>query len=154
MKKKPSKVNKGERVNEELEHLKNQLTRALADYDNLRKRIEIEKEIWVKYSGERIISQLLPVLDMFEAALAHTQDQGLGIAVSEFKKVFYEEGLKEIKPDKGTDFDEAIHEAVESVEGGEDGKIAELVLTGWMYEDGRVVRYAKVKVFGKVQSGK
>ena len=45
-------------------------------------------------------------------------------------------------------FDESVSEVVESVEGEDKGKIAEVVLNGWKYKDGRVLRYARVKVYG------
>jgi len=173
-----------------VEELKNQLVRTLADYDNLRKRTESEREAWFKFAAERIVIRLLPILDSIESAQNHLKDQGLEIALSEFKKVLNEEGLVEISPKQGDEFDPEVHEAIELVEapgpvsdsesletrregllrterfsepevrpgGGEKGKIEELVLTGWKFEDlsalpaqagragGKVVRPAKVKV--------
>ncbi len=135
--------------------VKYQLARALADYDNLRKRVEVEKSLWIKFSGERILNKLLPVLDILESAQKHIQDQGLEIAISEFKKVLEDEGLIEITAKTGDVFDANNHEAVELVEGGEDGIITELILPGWKFKDGedenggRVLRYAKVKVYKK-----
>src|SRR3990167_7712913 len=102
---------------EESEVLRNQLARALADYDLLRKRVEEEREIWIKFSSERVIIKLLPILDAFEAAQAHLGDQGLAIAVSEFKKALSEEGIEEIRPKIGDAFDAKLHEAVDIVEG-------------------------------------
>lgn len=138
----------------ELESLKKQLVRALADYDNLRKRVDKEKESWVRMASELVVSQFLPVLDTLEAAQRHLNDQGLGIAIAQFKEVLKEKGLEEIKPSEGDEFKAEIHEAIESVGGGEKGKIAELVLSGWLSKDASleqgnsVLRYAKVKVFG------
>lgn len=125
-----------------------QLARALADYDNLRKRGEAEKEIWVKFSSERILTKLLPVLDMLESAQGHLKDSGLAISLGEFRKILQEERLEEIKPKPKDAFDHKIHEVVESIEGGKDrsGKIAETVLSGWKFAGGPVIRYAKVKV--------
>ena len=139
----------------ESEVLRNQLARALADYDNLRKRVEEEREIWIKFSSERVIIKLLPILDAFEAAQAHLSDQGLAIAIGEFKKVFAEEGIEEIRPKVGEAFDANIHEAIEVVSGGKRGYVAELVLAGWKFEDmaaqagGKIIRFAKVKVYGE-----
>jgi molecular chaperone GrpE len=138
-----------ENVGQEVLELKNQLARALADYDNLRKRTEVEKEVWLKFAAERVLTKLIPTLDNFESALAHLKDPGLAIAVGEFKKVFEEEGLDEIRPKAGDSFDANLHEAIESVDGGEGGKIAELVLPGWKFGEGQVLRHAKVKVYGK-----
>mgnify|MGYP002476507233 CR=1 FL=1 len=46
--------------------------------------------------------------------------------------------------------DEEFHRAFGAVDGGEGGKVVETLLKGWMYEDGKVVRYAKVKVYKKI----
>jgi molecular chaperone GrpE len=134
VKKKVQKQEKELRTDDTAE-LKNQLARALADYDNLKKRVELEKEIWVKFSSERILIKMVSVLDMFESALEHVADQGLGIAISEFRKVLEEEGLEEIKPQMGEIFNENLHEAIEAVENGEKDKVAETVLAGWKFRD-------------------
>lgn len=134
---------------EEISELKNQLARALADYDNLRKRTEAEKELWVKFSTERVLLKLLPVIDMLEGALKHKPDNGLAIAVGEFKKILKEEGLEEIRVEKNEKFDPEFQEAVESLSGGKKGLVAELILPGWKFSDGKVIRPAKVKVYGE-----
>ena len=127
-----------------------QLVRALADYDNLRKRSEAEREIWSKFSSERILTKLLPVSDMFESAQNHLKDNGLAIALVEFRKILQEEDLEEINPKPGDVFDHKVHEVVESIEGTKEkkGQIAETVLSGWKFVNGPVIRFAKVKVFG------
>lgn len=136
----------------ELELLKAQLARALADYDNLVKRVEREKGDIQKLISVRLIVRLLSVLDNLDAAQKHLKDQGLAISIEEFKKVLSEEGLTEIRPKPGDKFDENIMEAVEVVKGASDndssgtGNIAEVVLVGWKFMDGTVVRHAKVKV--------
>ena len=134
--------------------LKNQLARALADYDNLRKRTEDERQLWVKFSAERVLIKLIPVLDMLASAQEHLKDSGLAIAVGEFKKVLSEEGIEEIVPRKGDPFNPQLHEALESVGGGKKGQIAELVLTGWRFTDGKIIRPAKVKVYTSQAGGK
>lgn len=141
---------KSKKENEEIEQLKNQLARALADYDNLRKRIERERLDIEKVVSLGLIIKMLSVLDTLESAQKHLQDQGLAITINEFKKVLDEEGLEEIRPEKGEKFDHNVHEAIESVqasgpEGGKKGEVTELVLPGWKFTDGYVVRVAKVK---------
>jgi len=135
---------KGDTVGE----LKNQLARALADYDNIRKRTEVEREVWEKYTSGKLLVRFLPVLDNLESAQIHLKDGGLAIAIEEFKKVLREEGLEEIKPESGENFDTKIHEAVESISGGKKGQVAEVVTVGWRYCNGPVLRFAKIKVFG------
>jgi molecular chaperone GrpE len=144
MKKSEKKIDKG---TEKSEELKNQLIRALADYDNLRKRIETERELWIKFSTERVLVKMIPVLDTLESAQMHLGDQGLAITISEFKKVLGEEEIEEIQPNVGDKFDHSLHEAIESVIGGEKGKIADVVLNGWKFKEGKIIRYAKVKVY-------
>ena len=135
-----------DKVHEELEMVKGMLARALADYDNLSKRTEREREGLTKIASVGIVVSLLPVLDNLESAQAHLKDAGLAITIGEFKKVLSEEGLSEIRPKVGDEFDENTMEAIEVIKGTSDNRIAELVLTGWKFEDGTVVRHAKVKV--------
>lgn len=137
-------------VHNELETVKGMLARALADYDNLSKRVERERQDLGKIASIGVIIKLLPVLDNLESAQEHLKDQGLAISVVEFKKVLSEEGLDEIRPKAGDDFNEQEMEAIEVVAGsGNNNTVHELVLVGWEYEDGTVVRHAKVKVSKK-----
>ncbi len=133
----------------EIDLLKDQLARALADYDNLRKRAEAEKLSWAKFASQGILIKLLPVLDILESANLHLKDKGLEMALLEFRKVLEEEGLVEVDPKKGQAFDPSDQEAVESISGGKKGTVAEVILPGWKFVDGPVVRVAKVNVFGK-----
>jgi molecular chaperone GrpE len=135
-----------DKVHLELESVKAMLARALADYDNLSKRVDRERTDLFKMASVAIISRLLPVLDNLESAQKHLQDPGLAIGLGEFKKVFSEEGLNEINPKVGEEFNHETMEAIEVVPGERDNIIAEVVLTGWKFEDGQVVRHAKVKV--------
>lgn len=125
---------------------KESLARVLADYDNFKKRTEAERAMWIEFSSERLLIKLIPVLDNFEAALKHTADQGLGIAVAEFSKVFAEEGLEPIEPRVGDVYNHELHEAVETVRGGKPNTLAEIVLKGWKFKTGKVIRFARVKV--------
>lgn len=146
-KKETTKANNGgDKVHNELEVVKAMLARALADYDNLSKRVDRERADLGKIASVGVIIKLLPILDSLEIAQEHLKDQGLAISVGEFKKVLNEEGLSEIKPKIGEMFDEQVMEAIEVVSGARDNTIAELVLVGWKFEDGTVVRHAKVKV--------
>lgn len=131
----------------QLSEVKSQLVRALADYDNFRKRVESEKGELVRLSSSIILSKLLPIIDMLDAVQKHLKDAGLAIAISEFRKVLFEEGLEEIKPNEGDGFSEDSHEVVEVIKNGKKGKVAEVVLSGWKFESGKIIRHAKVKVY-------
>ncbi|MCX6704988.1 MAG: nucleotide exchange factor GrpE [Candidatus Woesebacteria bacterium] len=136
----------GDKVHQELELVKAMLARALADYDNLSKRVDRESQDLGKIVSVGIIVRLLPVLDNLESAQTHLKDQGLAISIVEFKKVLSEEGLTEIVPKAGDVFDTELMEAIEVVNGASDNKIVEMILAGWKFSDGTVVRHAKVKV--------
>lgn len=136
----------------ELDVVKGMLARALADYDNLKRRSDEEKLSWAKFSSLSIVSKLLPIMDMLESAQTHLKDAGLAIALGEFKRVFIEEGLEEIKPEVGNLFDENLMEVIEVIDGTSNNTISEVLVNGWKFKDGSVVRHAKVKVF-KVKEG-
>lgn len=134
----------------ENEELKNQLARALADYDNLRKRVERERGELVQSSSARIVSNLLPIIDMLLNAQNHLQDSGLAIVVQELKEVLKQEGYIEIVTNQGDEFDANLHEAIDTIDGEDEGKIAEILENGWKRTDGFIVRPTKVKVYKKL----
>ena len=128
-------------------NLKNQLARALADYDNLRKRVEREREDLEKLAGLKLILRILPILDNLKAAQNHLKDAGLAITIGELENILKDEGVEEIKPNKGDNFDHNLHEVTEVVENSqEENKIEEVVLSGWKFTDGIIIRPAKVRV--------
>lgn len=144
------KINNNAKVGssqEEVIDLKNQLARALADYDNLRKRVEKEKEFVTQLTSYHLTLKLLPFLDMLRKAQEHLKDSGLSIVILEFEKILTGENLEEYVSKKGDIFDENVHEAVQVGSGGVKGTISESLLSGWRYKDGGVLRVEKVKVF-------
>jgi len=146
-KKETTKANNGgDKVHNELEVVKAMLARALADYDNLSKRVDRERTDLGKIASIGVIIKLLPVLDNLERAQEHIKDSGLAIAIGELINVLKDEGLTVINPSTGDEFDENTMEAIEVVSGERDNMVSEVTLTGWKYEDGTVVRHAKVKV--------
>lgn len=137
------------KIKTELEGVKSMLARALADYDNLFKRTERERQDLGKLAAVSVIIKLLPVLDSLEMAQEHLKDAGLAISIGEFKKILSEEGLTEIKPLIGDEFNEEVMEAVDIENGEENNKIVNVSLVGWKFSDGTVVRHAKVVVSKK-----
>ena len=126
-----------------IKELEEKWQRVLADYDNLRKRVEKEKREFVKFSNASLVDKLLPVLDALEECVKHLKDEGLKLSLEQFKKVLASEGLKEIKT-KGEKFDPEKMDAVEVVNGKKD-IVVEVVLKGYNLNN-RVLRPAKVKV--------
>jgi len=122
--------------------------RALADYQNLVKRIDTDKKDFVKFATANIISKFLPSLDILELSATHSQDQGVQMAVKQFQDVLFAEGLQEISPKVGDTFDHEIHECVETLSGEPDNTIAEIITKGYKIND-YVIRPAKIKAYVK-----
>ncbi|HUW24504.1 MAG TPA: nucleotide exchange factor GrpE [Patescibacteria group bacterium] len=127
-----------------VEELTNLWKRALADYQNLERRFEREKADFVQHANNNLILKQLSVLDHLERAQGHLQDEGLAMAIKEFKRVLAEEGLMEIEV-LGKQFDPQEMEAVETVEGEEENEAVEVVSKGYRLKN-KVIRVAKVKV--------
>ncbi len=132
----------------------NQMLRLQAEFENYRKRVIREKEDLIKYGGEQLIINLLPVMDSFDSAL-QTQSgdyeklfEGIQMIAGQMFDILKKEGL-EIIPTVGETFNPEIHEAVmkeESEEYPENTVIMEL-RRGYSYK-GKVIRAAMVKVAG------
>ncbi len=127
--------------------------RALADYQNLLRRVEHDKQQITKLSNANLIARLLPCLDIIEMAAIHSKDIGVEMAAKQFSVALAEEGLQLISPAVGDLFDLSHHECTETIEALPDNDpdtISELVLKGYKLGD-FVLRPAKVKVFKKSQ---
>lgn len=125
--------------------------RLQADFDNYRKRSQREAEEYRKYACASIVQDLLTVVDDLDRALASAQPddvltQGVRGVRSNLMKVLEANGLKEIPADGK--FDPNYHESLCTVDGDEDGMIAEVFQKGYSL-NGKVLRYAKVKVTKK-----
>lgn len=142
------KLKKTKKVSEN-EGLKQSLARALADYDNLQKRVDRERVEGRSLSKLVIISRLLPVFDMFIDAQKHSNDAGLGIALKVLADTLKDEGIIEVVAHEGEPFDHELHEAVETIVDIEkqENTIAEVLMKGYKFTDGPVIRHAKVTVY-------
>ena len=125
--------------------------RLQADFDNFRKRTQRENEEFRKYACSSIVGDLLTVVDDLDRALEHAGDEtefvkGIRGVRANLMKVLESNGLKEI-PSEGK-FDPEFHEALCTVDGDEDGLVAEVFQKGYTL-NGKVLRYAKVKVTKK-----
>ena len=136
MKKHDEKLNK----NKDLE---NQLKRALADYQNLEKRIAEEKSSWVKSANKDLILRLLPGLDSLLLAEKHTEDKGVRVSIDYFLDILRKEGIETIETIE-KEFDPRLMEAV-SVREGEEGVVLEEIKAGYTLK-GEVLRPAQVIV--------
>jgi molecular chaperone GrpE len=133
--------------------------RAIADFDNYRKRVANEKSALLKYKNEDLLRDILGILDNLERALQHvgpdSKDdpvvQGVSMVTGMFGNVLDKHGVKPIQA-KGQQFDPRYHEAIARVPApeGKDNEIIEEFEKGYMYLD-RLLRPAKVVVAIKAQ---
>ena len=142
-----------EAAKKEVEQYKDKYLRAVAEFDNYRKRTLKEKAELLLNGSEKTVCAVLPVLDDFERALATETDDaqavkdGMQLIFNKFKKVLESLGVKKIETD-GQDFNVDYHEAVAMVPGmGDDnkGKVIDCLQTGYKLND-KVIRHAKVAV--------
>jgi molecular chaperone GrpE len=132
------------------EHL-NDLKRVAADFENYRKRVARDQESLVARAHERLVKELLPVLDGLERALDASRDtgtrsveEGVRLVHRELKSALAREGLAEIETNGR--FDPHVHEALLSQPSdAEEGSVLEVVQKGYKLGD-RVVRPARVVV--------
>lgn len=132
---------------DQLQNLENQLKRALADYQNLERRISAEKSVWIMAANKDLILKLLPVLDNLFLAQKHIQDAGLDLSIQKFLDALKEEDVVRIET-SGRDFDPNIMECV-SVQEGAENKVLEELRPGFIINE-TVLRPAQVIVGGKV----
>lgn len=140
--------------NPELLQLKDKYLRTLAEYENFRKRSEKEKAQMFELGAKSIIEALLPVVDNFERALSHVQEEekdspfvkGIEGIYKQIQKMFADCNIQEIEA-LGKKFDPALHNAVMTEEEGdaEEDTITQDLQKGYTYR-GNVVRHSMVKV--------
>ena len=128
---------------DKIEELTNNWKRALADYKNLERRCNEEKEVLVRFANLVLLERLIPVLDNLESLKNHLEDKGLEMILLQFRTLLKDEGVEEISCE-GAEFDPLLMEASEIV-AGEENKVVEVVLKGYKLQD-RVLRPARVKV--------
>jgi molecular chaperone GrpE len=136
----------------ELDHVRDIYLRKLAEFDNFRKRVEREREEHRLAGVEEMIRELLPVLDNFERALQHANDdsgaflQGIEMIAKQLWDTLERRGVAEVNP-IGQPFDPELHEAVQRVEDSEHppGTVAWVMLKGYTMGD-RLIRPAMVGV--------
>lgn len=142
-----------EAANEQIEKLKDQLLRTVAEFENYKKRTLKEKAELILNGSEKTVTAILPVLDDFERAMADNTDdphaikEGMELIFKKFVKTLEGLGVSKIETED-KDFDVDYHEAIAMVPGmGDDkkGKVIDCVQTGYMLND-KVIRHAKVAV--------
>lgn len=133
----------------QVEEWKTKCMRVLADYQNLEKRTQHEKQEIRLYAAEVVIGRLLPALDTLGRAHTHIKDMGLDLALKELHAALSEQGVKKIDV-VGKPFNPHEMECIEVVE-GPDNEVVEEILPGYRLHE-KILRVAKVKVGKEMQN--
>ena len=144
-------VSEPDAVKTERDELVDTLQRIQAEFDNYRKRAARDQQSLVARAHERLVNELVPVLDDLERALeaaeAHEEaklEEGVALVARSFGDILRKEGLEEISTDGK--FDPHVHEALLSQPSeAEEGSVIEVIQKGYRLGD-RVIRPARVVI--------
>ena len=146
--------NELEKVKKQLEEEKDRCLRLNAEFENQRKRLQKEKEEFVKYANEKLIIEFIDIMESLERGLENTKGSnnkdklihGLELIYKQLKNVLEKNGLAPIKA-LGEKFDPYKHEAMMQTpsDDNEEGTILEEFARGYMLNN-KVIRYSKVRV--------
>lgn len=155
---KPHKAPKPDKKDEKIIELTNDLQRVQADFENYRRRVEVEKESARKAGANKAVLDLLPVIDNIDRAIAYVPGEiielpwvkGIISLTKQLDKTLSKLGVQRIDATEGTVFDPELHQAVQFDEDadGEKEIVAEELQPGYLL-DGRPIRHTMVRVTRK-----
>lgn len=143
----PTEADKLQELGEKLAEMNDKYLRLYSEYENYRKRTNLEKADLLLNGSREMMKAILPVVDDFERALAATADEGVLLIYNKMMKILEQKGLKSMEA-KGEAFDENLHEAITQIpaaDAEQKGKVVDVVQKGYYLND-KVLRYAKVVV--------
>ena len=135
--------------------LKDRLLRQMAEFDNYRKRTMKEKAEIILNGSAGVVTDILPVIDDLERAIANSAKsedfgalkEGIELIYNKLMHILEQKGLQKISP-KNEPFDTDFHEAIAMIPApSEDlkGKVLDCAIDGYKLND-KVLRHAKVAV--------
>ena len=139
-------------MGEKLAEAQDKYVRLYSEYENYRKRTNMEKADLIINGSKDMIKAVLPVVDDMERALTAMADEdvakeGVQLIYNKLMNILSQKGLKPIEA-KGQKFDENLHEAVTQFPAADEkqkGTVMDVVEKGYYLND-KVLRYAKVVV--------
>lgn len=145
-----------EKLQEEVQHEKEKFLRLFAEFENYKKRTSRERIELFSTASEDVMKTLLPVLDDFERALSHIEEdkeaeelrKGVLLIYQKLITTLEQKGLKPIKIEKGDVFNADNHEAITQIPAPTDdlkGKIIDVVEKGYQLGD-KIIRFPKVVI--------
>ena len=140
-----------EKLQQEIEEMKALAQRTQADFMNYKKRVEKEKSELTVFANEKIVTEMLTIVDNFERALQSEKEnsetafyKGVELILKQFMDTLYKFGLEEIDA-LNQDFDPNFHHAVIQEEADEPDKVIDVLQKGYKLKD-KVIRPSMVKV--------
>ena len=149
-------LSKEEQLAEELGKEKDKFLRLFAEFENYKKRTSRERIELFKTASEDVMVAMLPVLDDFERALSHIDEdkeaeemrKGVLLIYQKLLTTLEQKGLSVIEVKQGETFDAEDHEAVTQIPAPDKklkGKIIDVVEKGYKLGD-KVIRFPKVVI--------
>jgi len=136
-----------ENLQNELNQQKEKYLRLYAEFENYKRMVQKEREELINYANEKLIKDLLPVIDNFELAIKHSvgelnsswlesMKQGIENTLKEFLRILEKYGVKPIET-VGQPFNPEVHHAVSTfdTEDMDDNIIVEELRKGYLYKD-------------------
>jgi len=130
-------------LKQKIEELENQVKRIFADYQNLEKRVAVERREWLIKANKDLVLKLLPALDFLLLSTKHIENEGLKLSIQNFFDILKTEGVEKIDTTE-KEFDPNLMEGVKMVP-GQENKIIEELRSGFKMGD-QVLRPAQVTV--------
>lgn len=139
----------------EVADLKDRLLRQMAEFDNFRKRTMKEKAEIILNGSASVVTDILPVIDDLERAIANSAKsedfgalkEGVELIYNKLMHTLEQKGLQKISP-KNEPFDTDFHEAIAMIPAPDEeskGKVLDCAIDGYKLND-KVLRHAKVAV--------
>lgn len=140
----------------ELKNEKDKFLRLFAEFENYKKRTSRERLELFKTAGKEVMVEILPVLDDFERALSHIEDdkeaeelrKGVLLIYQKLLSTLEKKGLAIVDVKQGDNFDAEIHTAITQIPAPSDdlkGKVVDVVEKGYKLGD-TIIRFPKVVV--------
>lgn len=142
-------------LKQEVGEAKDKYLRLYSDFENFRRRTAREKTELIQTAGEKVIREMLTVLDDFERAIKAQgeptegeEQSGMELIQHKMLRILEQQGLKAIEVKAGDAFDVELHEAITQIPAPDEslkGKIVDEVEKGYTLNE-KVIRFAKVVV--------
>ncbi|UTW63305.1 nucleotide exchange factor GrpE [bacterium SCSIO 12741] len=150
-----TEVDELQKLTDQVQELNDRYVRLYSEFENFRRRTAREKLEMIQTAGEKVIGDLLPVMDDFARAIENSEKtddiaavkEGIQLVHQKFAHVMTQAGVTEIEA-MGETFDMELHEAITKIPAPsekEKGKVLDVVEKGYKIKD-KVIRYPKVVV--------